>query len=82
MPELLTLENCESTVLVTQSCLILCNPTDCVAHQAPLSMEFFRQEYWSGSPIPFPGDVPDPWIEPRLPALWRILYRLSDQGSP
>ena len=34
-----------------------------VAHQAPLSMEFFRQEYWSGLPFPFPGDLPDPGIE-------------------
>ena len=35
-----------------------------VAHQAPLSMEFSRQEYWSGLPCPPPGDVPDPRIEP------------------
>ena len=40
-----------------------------VAHQAPLSMEFSRQEYWSGLPFPFPGDLPDPEIEPRSPAL-------------
>ena len=37
-----------------------------VAHQAPLSMEFSRQEYWSG--IHFPGDLPDPRIKPRSPA--------------
>ena len=36
-----------------------------VAHQAPLSMEFPRQEYWSGLPFPPPGDLPDPGIEPR-----------------
>ena len=35
-----------------------------VAHQAPLSMEFSRQEYWSGLPFPFPGDLPDPGIKP------------------
>ena len=35
-----------------------------VAHQAPLSIEFFRQEYWSGFPCPPPGDLPDPGIEP------------------
>ena len=35
-----------------------------VAHQAPLSMEFPRQEYWSGLPSPSPGDLPDPGIEP------------------
>ena len=40
-----------------------------VAHQAPLSMEFSRQEYWSGLPFPFPGDLPDPGIEPGSPAL-------------
>ena len=47
---------------VAQSC-----PT--VAYKAPLSMEFSRQEYWSGLPFPFPGDLPDPGIEPRSPAL-------------
>ena len=40
-----------------------------VAHQAPLSMEFSRQEYWSGLPFPTPGDLPDPGIEPGSPAL-------------
>ena len=35
-----------------------------VACQAPLSMEFSRQEYWSGLPFPAPGDIPDPGIEP------------------
>ena len=40
-----------------------------VAHQAPLSMEFSRQEYWSGLPFPSPGDLPDLGIEPGSPAL-------------
>ena len=40
-----------------------------VAHQATLSMGFFREEYWSGLPFPSPGDLPDPGIEPRSPAL-------------
>ena len=40
-----------------------------VACQAPLSMEFFRQEYWSGLPFPPPGDLPNPGIEPVSPAL-------------
>ena len=35
-----------------------------VAHQAPLPMEFFKQEYWSVLPFPTPGDLPDPGIEP------------------
>ena len=40
-----------------------------VAHQAPPSMGFSRQEYWSGLPFPSPGDLPDPGIEPSSPAL-------------
>ena len=40
-----------------------------LAHQVPLSMEFFRQEYQSGLPCPSPGDLPDPGTEPRSPAL-------------
>ena len=39
------------------------------ALQAPPSMGFSRQEYWSGLPFPSPGDLPDPGIEPRSPAL-------------
>ena len=40
-----------------------------VAYKASLSMEFSRQEYWSGLPFPSPGDLPDPGIEPGSPAL-------------
>ena len=40
-----------------------------VAHQAPLSIGFSRQEYWSGFPFPSPGDLPNPGIEPMSPAL-------------
>ena len=40
-----------------------------VVSQAPLSMGFSRQESWSGLPFPSPGDLPDPGIEPRSPAL-------------
>ena len=40
-----------------------------VARQAPLSMGFSRQEYWSGLPFPSPGDLPNPGIEPGSPAL-------------
>ena len=35
-----------------------------VAHQVPLSLEFSRQEYWSGLPFPPPGDLPEPGIQP------------------
>ena len=45
-------------------------PMDCVACQAPQSMGFSRQEYWRGLLFPSPGDLPDPGIEPRSPALW------------
>ena len=44
----------------------LCDPWT-VACQALLSMEFSRQEYWSGLPCPPPGDLPDPGMEPRSP---------------
>ena len=40
-----------------------------IAYQGPQSMEFSRQEYWSGLPFPSPGDLPDPGIEPGSPAL-------------
>ena len=40
-----------------------------VACQAPLSVGFSRQEYWTGLPFPFPGDLPNLGIEPRSPAL-------------
>ena len=53
-----------------------------VACQAPLSMEFSRQEYWNGLPFPFPGDLPDPGIEPASPALQVASLLLSLQGSP
>ena len=53
-----------------------------VAHQVPLSMGFPRQEYWSGLPFPFPGDLPDPGTEPASLALRVDLLLLSHQGSP
>ena len=54
---------------VTHSCpTTLCNPWT-VARQAPLSMASSRQEYWSGLPFPSPGDLPDPGIRLRSPAL-------------
>ena len=40
-----------------------------VAYQSPRSVDFSRQEYWSGVPFPSPGDLPDPGIEPGSPAL-------------
>ena len=49
-------------------CLTLAIPRT-VARQAPLSMAFSRQEYWSGLPFPSPGDLPNPGIEPSSPTL-------------
>ena len=54
--------------LVAKSCLTLVTPWT-MALQVPLSMGFSRQEYWSGLPFPSPGELPNPGIEPRSPAL-------------
>ena len=56
-------------MLVAQSCPTLCDPMDCTARQALLSMGFSRQGYWSGLPFPSPGDLPDPEIKPTSPTL-------------
>ena len=61
-------------VLVPQLCPTLCDSMDSTRllvdfYQASLSMEFSRQEYWSGLPFPSPGDLPDPGIESGSPAL-------------
>ena len=54
--------------LVAKLSLTLVTPWT-VARKALLSMGFFRQEYWSGLSFPSPGDLPNPGIEPRSPAL-------------
>jgi len=53
-----------------------------VALQAPLSMGFSRQEYWSRLPCPPPGDLPNPGIKPAAPALQEDALLLSHWGSP
>ena len=53
-----------------------------VAHQAPLSKGFSRQEYWSGLPFPSPGDLPDREIEPRCPALQVDALTSEPPGKP
>ena len=56
-----------------------------VVHQASLSMEFFRQEYWSGLPFPTPGDLPDPGIKPASPvspALASGYFTTAPPGNP
>ena len=66
---------------VAQSCLTLCNPWT-VACQAPPSMGFSRQEYWSGLPFPSPGDLPDPGIEPKSPSLQADALPSEPPGKP
>ena len=57
-----------------------------VAPQVPLSIRFSRQEYWSGSPCPPPGDLPDPGIKTESPASTAsagvVLHHWSHLGSP
>ena len=71
-----------------QSCPTLWDPMDCClpgVHQAPLSMEFFRQEYWSGLPLPPPGYLLHPGIEPvslTFPAWQEDSLPLTPPGKP
>ena len=53
-----------------------------VAYQAPSSMEFSRQEYWNGLPFPSPGDLPEPGIKPRSPALQADILPSEPPGKP
>ena len=53
-----------------------------VAHQAPLSLEFSKQEYWSRLPFPSPGDLPNPGIEPGSPALQADSLLTELPGKP
>ena len=48
---------------------------------SPLSMGFYRQEYWSGLPCPLPGDLPDSGIEPASPAL-QAVFTVESLGKP
>ena len=68
-------------VLVTQSCPTLCHPMDCT-HQAPLSMGFSRQEYWSREPFPSPGALPESGIESGSPALQADSLLSEPPGKP
>ena len=67
-------------VLIAKLCLTATAWT--VACQAPLSMEFSRQEYWSGLPFPLPEDLPDPGIEPVSPALAEGFFTTEVPGKP
>ena len=66
------------------TCLVVSNSVTqwTVAPQAPLSMGFSRQEYWSGLPLPPSGDLPEPEMEPMSPALQADSLLLSHRGGP
>ena len=66
MPKLKTLHHVSVLVLLYST---FCDSMNSSPAQAPLSMGCSRQEYWSGLPVPSPGDLPDPGIEPRFPTL-------------
>ena len=65
---------------VTQSCLTPRDPMDC-SPSGPLFIRFLRQENWSGQPFPSPGDLPDPAIESRSPALQENLLLSEPPGK-
>ena len=67
--------------LVTKSCPTLAIPW-MAARQAPLSIGFSRQEYWSELPFPSPGDLPNPGIEPGSPALGADSLPTELPGKP
>ena len=56
--------------------------SDSLEPQAPLSLRFSRQEYWDGLPFPSPGDLPNPGIEPRSPALKADSLPSEPPGKP
>ena len=62
-------------VKIAQACPILCDPME-------QSMEFSRPEYWSGQPLPSPGDLPNPGIKPRSPALQEDSLPAEPPGKP
>ena len=65
-----------------QSRLTLCDPTDYIAHQAPPSMEYSRQEYWNGLSFPSPGDFPNPGMEPGSPTFRADALPSESLGNP
>ena len=67
--------------LISQLCLIFVTPRT-VACQAPLSMRSSKQEDWNGLPVPSPGDLPDPGIEPASSTLLVDSLLLSNLRSP
>ena len=79
--------NCMSNKVVSSSslslrCVQLFVTPWTVAYQAPPSMGFSRQEYWSGLPFPSPRDLPDPGIEPKSPAFQADALTSEPPGKP
>ena len=64
------------------SCVPLFSTPWTAAYRDPLSREFSRQEYWSGLPFPSPGDLPNPGMEPRSPALQADALPSEPPGKP
>ena len=64
-----------------QSCLTLCDPMDCSLPGSSVH-GISRQEYWGVLPFPSPGDLPNPGIEPRSPALWADTLPSEPPGKP
>ena len=84
LPGLTLSHSMRAWVLSRFSCVQLCVTPWTVALQAPLSMGFSRQEYWSGLPFPSPGDLPNRGIEPTClisPALAGRLFTTSPTGE-
>ena len=76
-------EPCCLLLLLSRSVMFNCFATLwTVAHQTPVSMEFSRQEYWSGLPCPPPWDLPDPGIKPESPALTGVFFITGPLGKP
>ena len=79
--QVLLLNNHMKVKVKLLSCVQLFVTPWTVAYQAPLSMGFSRQVYWSGLPFPSPGDLPNPGIEPRSPALQADALPSEPPGS-
>ena len=77
----MTLFNLGVSGLVAKLCQTLAKSWTVVC-QAPLSMGFPRQKYWSGVPFPSPGDLPDPGIKLASPALARGFFTTESLGKP
>ena len=79
---LITVLIIKSYIMLVLSCVWLSVTPWAVAHQAPLSMGFSRQEYWTGLPFPPPGDLPNSGMEPLSPALEGKFFPTEPSEKP